>query len=354
MRKMTNLLFGAIALLFSCTSVPKEDGLYAEIKTTKGTITVELDYQKTPITVANFVTLAEGTNPMVKEKFKGKRYYDGLKFHRVIADFMIQGGCPDGTGAGDPGYKFKDEITDLKHHRPGTLSMANSGPATNGSQFFITHKDTPWLDGKHTVFGYVVSGQEVVDAIAQGDIIDKVTIIRNGKEAKNFDAVKVFGDYFENEMAAQKKQAELSAKIKSEKAAELTELRKKAIKTESGLEYVIIEKGTKIKPTEDVFVSYSGYFEDGSLFDSNNTEVAKTYGIYNAQRDAGGGYKPFPYKLSNRSGLIKGFLEGIELLNFGDKAVIFIPSDLAYGERGSGPIPPNTNLVFEIQIFEKQ
>jgi peptidyl-prolyl cis-trans isomerase A (cyclophilin A) len=353
MKKMTSLLFSAIALLFSCNSVPDKDGLYAEIKTTKGTITVELEYEKTPITVANFVTLAEGTNPFVKESHKGKRYYDGLKFHRVIADFMIQGGCPLGTGSGDPGYKFKDEITDLKHHRAGTLSMANSGPATNGSQFFITHKDTPWLDGKHTVFGYVVSGQEVVDAIAQGDVIDKVTIIRKGKNAKNFDAVKIFNDHLENEIAAQKKQAEQMAKIKTDKAAYFKDIRNEAIKTESGLEYVIIEKGTNVKPTEDVFVAYSGYFEDGSLFDSNNSEVAKAYGIYNAQRDAGGGYKPFPYKLSNRNGLIKGFLEGIELLNFGDKAVIFIPSHLAYGEKGGGPIPPNANLIFEIQITEK-
>ena len=353
---MTNLLFGAMALLFSCNSTPTEDGLYAEIKTNKGTITVELEYEKTPVTVANFVTLAEGTNPFVKEKHKGKRYYDGLNFHRVIADFMIQGGCPDGTGAGEPGYKFKDETNEtLTHHRAGTLSMANSDPQgskrpysntgmTNGSQFFITHKNTPHLDGLHTVFGYVVSGQEVVDAIAQGDIIEKVTIIRKGKNAKSFDAVKVIS---ESELGT-------SFKVKSEKKAYFDSLRKKAVKTESGLEYVIIEKGTNVKPTEDVFVAYSGYFEDGGLFDSNNTEVAKTYGIYNPQRDAGGGYKPFPYKLSNRTGLIKGFLEGIEQLNFGDKAVIFIPSELGYGERGYGMIPPNTNLVFEIQIFEQQ
>src|SRR5690606_20882223 len=160
MKKMTSLLFGAIALLFSCNSVPEKDGHYAEIKTTKGTITLELEYEKTPITAANFVTLTEGSNPFVKDSHKEKHDYDGLNLHRVIADFMIQGGCHDGNGAEDPRYKYKDEITDLKHHKPGTLSMANSGPATNGSQFFITHKDTPWLDGKHTVFGYVVSGQE--------------------------------------------------------------------------------------------------------------------------------------------------------------------------------------------------
>lgn len=351
---MTNLLFGAIALLFACNSAPKEDGLYAEIKTTKGTITVELEYKKTPITVANFITLAEGTNPYVKKELRGKRFYDGLKFHRVIANFMIQGGCPNGTGAGDPGYKFKDEITDLKHHRAGTLSMANSGPATNGSQFFITHKDTPWLDGKHTVFGYVVSGQEVVDAIAQGDIIDKITIIRNGKEAKSFDAVKVFKDYFDKEKAEEKKKAEMAEKAKTEKAAFLNDLRKRATKLASGVEYVIIEEGNGVKPTEDIFVSYSGYFENGMLFDSNVADVAKAYGIFNSQREAGGGYKPFPYKLSNKSGLIPGFLEGIELLNFGDKAVVFIPANLAYGEKGAGPIPPNTNLVFEIQIFDQQ
>lgn len=167
------------------------DGIFANVKTNKGTIRIQLEYQKAPMTVANFVALAEGKMKNTA-KAEGVPYYDGIKFHRVIADFMIQGGDPTGTGMGGPGYAFADEIhPDLKHTRAGALSMANAGPATNGSQFFITHKETPWLDGKHAVFGYVVSGQEVVNAIAQNDVMEQVTIERVGKEAKAWDAMKV-------------------------------------------------------------------------------------------------------------------------------------------------------------------
>ena len=355
MKKMTNLLFGAMALLFSCNdgqSNPNE-GIFADIQTNKGTITVQLEYEKTPITVANFISLAEGTNPFVKEKLKGKKYYDGLKFHRVIADFMIQGGCPEGTGRGEPGYKFIDEITDMKHHRAGTLSMANSGPTTNGSQFFITHKDTPWLDGKHTVFGYVTKGQDVVDKIKQNDVIEKITIVRKGKKAEKFDAVKVFSDYFKKEAEAQKEAEEKSSKAKASKKAELDMNKAKTVKTKSGLEYVITEKGSKIKPTQeqDILVHYAGYLEDGTLFDTSEAEVAKANGTFDAQRP----YQPIPYKLSNKTGLIPGFLEGLEQLNFGDKALLYIPSHLAYGERGAGNlIPPNATIIFEVQIAEKK
>jgi cyclophilin family peptidyl-prolyl cis-trans isomerase len=164
-----------------------KEGLYAIFDTSRGQIVVNLHYKETPLTVINFVGLAEGTLPTADGT--KKKFYDGLIFHRVIQDFMVQGGDPTGTGRGGPGYRFPDEFVDgLRHDGPGVLSMANAGPGTNGSQFFITHVPTPWLDGKHTVFGKVMEGQDVVDKIAQGDKINSLTIIRVGKDAEAFKA----------------------------------------------------------------------------------------------------------------------------------------------------------------------
>lgn len=358
MNRMTSLFLSLIALLFSCNSKTEQlpDGMYAEIETSKGKILLQLEFEKTPITVANFVSLAEGKNPMVNEKFSGKPFYDGLKFHRVIPDFMIQGGDPDGNGSGGPGYKFRDEfVPELKHTGPGILSMANAGPGTNGSQFFITHKETPWLDGKHTVFGHVVTGQEVVKAIAQDDVIKKITIIRKGAKAKKFDAAKIFKDDVAKQVVVQKEAEAKMAKSKADKLAYFAQNKATGTKSESGLVYSIVKKGAGKKPADGstVYVHYAGYFEDGSLFDTSYGDVAKDYGKFDPNRAAQNGYQPFPFQAGRKDGLIPGFLEGLEKMNLGDKALLFIPSNLGYGAQGAGGvIPPNTNLIFELELLE--
>ncbi|MEP6803214.1 MAG: peptidylprolyl isomerase [Flavobacterium sp.] len=331
------------------------DGIFATISTTKGDIVVSLEYVKTPVTVANFISLAEGKNPNVKvERLKGKPFYDGLKFHRVINDFMIQGGDPDGNGSGGPGYAFKDEFVDeLKFEKGGVLAMANSGPATNGSQFFITHKETPWLNGKHTIFGHVVSGMDNVNKIVQDDIMTKITITRKGAAAKKFDAVKVLADDVKKQEA---KKTE-SQKVVKEKAAYFAATKAKATTTASGLKYVITKKGTGVKGAEGspIFFHYAGYFEDGNLFDSSMASVAKAYGKYDANRDAQKGYQAFPFTVGKKDGMIPGFIEALDMLTDGDKAIFFLPANLAYGEKGAGGvIPPNSTLVFEIETYKTQ
>jgi cyclophilin family peptidyl-prolyl cis-trans isomerase len=355
MKKSILVLLLAVSSFYSCkdehSNLP--DGLYADIETNKGHIIVELDYKKAPITVANFVTLAEGKNEFVSENLKKKPFFDGLKFHRVIADFMIQSGDPLGTGSGDTGYKFKDEFSDLKFDKAGVLAMANNGPGTNSSQFFITHVETPWLDNKHTIFGHVVEkGQEVVNKVVQGDNIVSVAIIRNGEAAKKFDAVKVFHDYFA-EIAKEKSKF---AGVQKEKVAYYASLKPKVTKTSSGLEYVITEKGAGKKPAigTQVYIHYAGFLEDGTLFDSSIAEVNKTFGKFDSARAEQNGYQPIPFQAGKKDGLIPGFIEGIEKLSFGDKAILFIPSHLAYGETGAGGvIPPNANIIFEVQLLEK-
>lgn len=332
-----------------------DDGIFATISTTKGDIVLSLEYTKAPVTVANFIALAEGKNPYVKvEKLKGKPFYDGLKFHRVINDFMIQGGDPQGTGSGDPGYSFKDEfVEELRFEKGGVLAMANSGPATNGSQFFITHKDTPWLNGKHTIFGHVVSGMDNVNKIVQDDIMTKITITRKGAAAKKFDAVKVFSD----EMKKGETQKEEAKKVVAQKAAYFAATKAKATTTASGLKYAITKKGTGVKGAEGstIYFHYAGYFEDGNLFDSSMPEVEKLYGKYNANRDAQGGYKAFPFTVGKKDGMIPGFIEALDMMTDGEKAIFFLPSNLAYGEKGAGGvIPPNATLIFEIETYQNQ
>ncbi|HEX8562230.1 MAG TPA: peptidylprolyl isomerase [Flavobacterium sp.] len=368
MKKVLILL--AIVSIFSCKDEHSDlpDGLYAEMETNKGTILLELEYEKTPVTVANFVTLAEGKNKFVREELRGKPFFDGLKWHRVIPNFMIQGGDPDGTGAGDTGYKFNDELTNLHHDSGGVLSMANSGPDTNSSQFFITHVATPWLDGLHTVFGRVVgNGMETVNKIVQGDIIKSVEIVRKGEGAKKFDAVKVFDNYFAQAAESLMHQAATESENKrlyeqkykavlEGKATELDQLKTSAKKTSTGLQFAITKKGTGKKPTPGTVVNihYSGFLENGELFDSSVEPVAKAFGKYEQARADAGGYRPIQVEYGVRAGMIPGFIEGIGQLSYGDKAVFFIPSYLAYGEQGAGNvIPPNTNIIFEVELLEK-
>jgi len=356
MKKSILLLLLAVSSFYSCkdehSNLP--DGLYADIETNKGHIIVELDYKKAPVTVANFVTLAEGKNEFVtKDYLKGKPFYNGLKFHRVIEDFMIQTGDPEGTGSGDTGYKFKDEFTDLKFDKAGVLAMANNGPGTNSSQFFITHVETPWLNGKHTIFGHVVEkGQEVVNQVKQDDTIVSVTIIRNGEAAKKFDAVKVFNDYF-SDIAKEKSKF---AGVQKAKIDYYAAQKAKATKTSTGLEYVITEKGAGKKPAigTQLYIHYAGFLEDGTLFDTSIEDVAKTFGKFDPARAEAKAYSPIPFQAGKKDGMIPGFIEGIEKLSFGDKAVLFIPSHLAYGAAGAGGvIPPNANIIFEVQLLEK-
>jgi peptidylprolyl isomerase len=369
MKKSILLAFAVLLFtsLYSCKEEKNNlpDGLYAQIETNKGKVIVQLDYEETPITVANFITLAEGKNEFITNKnLKDKPFYDGLKFHRVIPEFMIQGGDPLGTGSGDTGYKFKDENSQMKFNQGGILAMANNGPDTNSSQFFITHLETPWLQGKHTIFGRVVGkGMDVVNKIEQNDYIVKVTIIRNGEAAKRFDAVKTFRDYYTIEGENQKNKLALenaqNAKYKvvfDQKIAEFALLQAKAIKTPTGLQYAITKKAGGKKPSAGAPISihYAGYLENGSLFDSSIESINKIYGKFDPNRAAQSGYKPIPFQYGKKDGLIPGFIEGIEQLSFGDKATIFIPSRLGYGEAGAGgAIPPNANIIFEIELLEK-
>lgn len=366
-----------------------DDGLYAEIVTNKGTMVAKLFYKKAPVTVANFVALAEGNHPLVKDEFKGKKYYNGTIFHRVIDKFMIQGGDPTATGSGGPGYKFDDEFSpDLKHDKPGILSMANSGPDTNGSQFFITEKPTPFLDaykpdgslkkcgtfpggGCHAVFGELVLGLDVQDSISnvktdannkplEDVVIEAVNIIRKGLEAKTFDAPKIFTEESPKLKEKQAKIREEQRKKAEEKANAAREeflkdnenLEGEVVKSDTGIAMIYTHKGNGAKPTSAnmVLVNYAGYFTNGNLFDTNIKAIAQKYGKYNETRDERGGYKPFSVIYNEQARLVAGFKEALLKMNVGDKVRVFVPYYLGYGETGSGPIPPNTNLIFDLEL----
>lgn len=338
------------------------DGLYANMETNKGNILLKLEFEKTPVTVANFVSLAMGKNPYVVGAKKGKKYYNGIIFHRAIKDFMIQSGDPLGTGEGDPGYKFGDEFPKdslgnllLKHDKAGILSMANSGPATNGSQFFITHKETSWLDGKHTVFGNVVEGQAVVDSIVQNDTIKNIEIITIGKVAKKFDAQKVFSSYYKKNQKYLKEKEEKTQQAAAVTLAKINKYLDEAPALPSGLKLVITEtKDGEFPPKgSNVKVNYAGYFTDGRLFDTSYKDVAMAYGTYDETRDKQNGYAPFTTIYGPDARLIAGFKEGLQQMRLGDKAILFVPFHLGYGAQGAGKvIPPDTDLVFELELVE--
>ena len=376
------MLFLAITLISCKEEYPDlEDGLYAEFITNKDTMVAKLFYTKVPVTVANFVALAEGNHPLVKEEYKGKRYYDSTTFHRVINKFMIQGGDPTATGSGDPGYKFEDEFNaDLKHDKPGILSMANSGAATNGSQFFITEVPTPQLNNRHAVFGELVKGLNILDTISnvktgamdkpiEDVVILKLNIIRKGPEAKAFNAPKVFTEELpkikekqealkaealkkaeEERLSKEAKNIEAAATVK----ADLNTYDAEATTLASGLKMHLITVGTGAKPkTGDmVTVNYEGYFTDGRLFDSNVQAVAERHGMLNERRAQANGYQPMPMQVSPDARMIPGFREAVAQLKVGDKAYFYLPYHLAYGERANGPIPAKSDLIFVIEMVE--
>jgi peptidylprolyl isomerase len=328
------LLFVCLAGLSVCTAQEKNDlgdGLFALIKTNKGDMVLRLEYQKAPLTVCNFAALAEGK----MSNTGGKPFYDGLSFHRVVEDFMIQGGDPLGNGTGGPGYNFPDEFDpSLTHDGPGVLSMANAGPGTNGSQFFITHKETPWLDGRHSVFGRIVRGQEVVDAIREGDRIEKITIIRNGPEATAFKGDQAAFDELLRQ--AEAKTAERYRVQREEDMAEIEAKYPNAVQTVSGLRYSIMQEGTGPKPNpgQIVSVGYTGMFISGQVFDGS---------------DLHGGPMEFQ---AGAGQIIPGWEEAVLDMRQGEKRLVIIPPELAYGERGvgNGAIPGNSFLVFEMEL----
>jgi len=359
----------ALALILSSCKAGKYadlgDGIFADIQTTKGDIVVKLYHEATPVTVANFVSLAEGNSPFVDEKFKDKKFYDGLIFHRVIKDFMLQGGDPEGTGRGNPGYKFKDEFVDtLRHSKKGLLSMANSGPKTNGSQFFITHKPTPWLDNKHSIFGEVVTGMDVVDSIANVNtipqdkpevdvVMNKVEIIRNGKQAKKFDAIQIMSDYF----AEEEKVIAAMKKMKDDLVIEFQSQINDAETTDSGLKILKLNEGSGEQPKigQQVLVNYAGWLmADGELFDTNIINVAEKFEKVNPGRRDQGGYQSTPMLYSPEAKLFPGFREGMLTMKVGDKIRVFIPPHLGTGDRDYGPIPGGSTLVFDIEITDIQ
>lgn len=370
--KKTGILFLAFIFLtqLACKTDKYPDlkeGIYAEITTEKGVIVAFLEYEKTPNTVSNFVTLAEGTNVFVDEKFKNKKFYDGMVFQRN--DYVIQTGDPKGEGSGT-GYFFEDEFPVdkdgnflLTHDAPGVLAMANSGTNTNSSQFFISFNKAPSLDGKHSVFGKVVLGLDVVQSINSDDEILKIEIIRKGNKAKKFNAPLLFEQHYKAFLKKKNKEKEKAVErnMKMEKAVKqmrnyFINNRSLAKSYASGLKMIVTKKGTGKKPKlgSQVLIDYAGFTEDGNLFSTSILKTAEIFNQYDERFDHVNKYHPLTQLYSSNANLIKGFIEGLLKMEYGEKAMLFIPSKLAYGEKGDGYlIPPNTNLVIEVEIIDK-
>ena len=311
------------------SAIEGKDGLFAVLETEKGTIELELFYKETPMTVANFVGLAEGK----LDAAKGKPYYDGLKFHRVIQDFMIQGGDPAGNGTGGPGYQFPDEFVDgLVFDAPGKLAMANAGPGTNGSQFFITHVPTDWLNNKHTIFGKVLEGQDVVDAVEQDDTIKSLKIVRNGADAESFIVSQKIFDTL----------VETNAKVEEEKKAKkMAKVLEGCEKTADGIYFKILEEGTgdKCGSGKECGVEYKGYLVDGTLFDASK-------GMHPQ------GHDPLRFK-TGAGQMIPGFDKMVQDMQLGEVRKMVLPPELAYGKMGyPGVIPPDSYICFEVELFD--
>jgi peptidylprolyl isomerase len=309
------------------------DGLYAEIKTERGTIVCSLEYEKVPMTVANFVGLAEGA--LKANGVTGRKFYDGLTFHRVDKGFVVQGGDPRGDGSGGPGYQFPNETrADLKHDAPGVLAMANAGPDTNGSQFYITMEPAPWLDGGYNVFGHVIQGMEVVTAIKVGDHITSVRILRVGSAAGSFTVTQ---NAFDALVA--KAHAAAGEKLKKDRESALSFIKKqwpRLITTKSGLMYEVVKKGTGGEsPSQGatVSVNYKAMLLDGKVIDSTEARGA-----------------PATLRVDR---VIKGWTEALLAMKRGESRRLVIPPELAYGPSGYGNvIPPNAFLVFEVELID--
>ncbi len=351
--KRVNIMFTLLAAMFIATScghaqskkteknamdvLNGKEGVFAVMDTTAGEIVIELYYKDTPLTVINFAGLAEGK----LDAANGKPFYDGLTFHRVISknngddqDFMIQGGDPEGTGRGGPGYRFPDEIVSkYKFTEPGLLAMANAGPATNGSQFFITLVPTTWLNGKHTIFGKVLSGMEAVNGTKQGDKIKSVKIIRQGTDAEAFKATQAEFDSVVGELRAKAK-AEKEAKY----SAQVKLIQKKfpgVEKDSNGIYYKVLGegKGDVCGSRKMVSVHYKGYLLDGSVFDKSE------------------GRGPLEF-MTDGGQMIPGFDIMVQQMKLGEKRTIILPPDLAYGEQGyPGVIPPASYICFDVELI---